>query len=345
MNLITSAPDLVRSPAAEKAAAPSATSALPIQAMFMAGFLGLAFVWAFWPALCLMADRWLHDAQYSHGILVPVFALVVLWLRRGEGNCGLRIADCELENKAPSLHPQSAIRNPQLVGWPSAWGLGFLIVGASLRLNSARLDFDAMDAVALLPMLAGMALLVGGWPMLRWTWPAIAYLGFMLPLPFAIEQGLSQPLRKLATMMSTFLLETLGLPAVAEGHIILIDDVQLKVAEACSGLGMLMTFFALSTAMAMLVRRNWIDRLVIVASAIPIAVLANVLRITTTGVAYVWISPQAGQFFMHDLAGWLMMPVALLMLWWEIRLIDLLFRPGEESAPLRMVPGKVGRPS
>ena len=66
--------------------------------------------------------------------------------------------------------------------------------------------------------------LVGGWQMLVWSWPAIAFLGFMMPPPYMFEQALSLPLRSLATVMSTFLLETCGCPAVAEGNIIYIDD-------------------------------------------------------------------------------------------------------------------------
>src|SRR5207247_2117523 len=119
----------------------------------------------------------------------------------------------------------------------------------------------------------------------RFAWPALAFLGFMLPLPYQVEVALAHPLRRLATGMSTYLLQTIGYHAIAEGNIILIEQSSLGVAEACSGLGMLMTFFALATAMALAIRAPAVDRLVLVVSAVPIAVLANVMRITATGVA------------------------------------------------------------
>jgi exosortase/archaeosortase family protein len=87
---------------------------------------------------------------------------------------------------------------------------------------------------------------------------------------------------------------------------------------------MLLTFFALSTAFALVVRRPLVDRLLLVASAVPVAVTANVVRITATGLAYyAWGQHSAAAHaIFHDLAGWLMMPLALGMLWLELRLLD-----------------------
>src|SRR5262249_50879152 len=124
----------------------------------------------------------------------------------------------------------------------------------------------------------------------------------------------------------------------AEGNIILIEDNQLGVADACSGLGMLLTFFALSTAFALVVRRPRIDRLMLVASAVPVAVTANVARITATGLAYYAAGPHsaAAHAILHDLAGWLMMPLAMLLLWAELLLLGKLFVEQKAPEPLPM---------
>jgi exosortase len=158
----------------------------------------------------------------------------------------------------------------------------------------------------------------------------------MLPLPFRIESALALPLRRIATEMSTYALQTLGCPANAEGNIIYIDDIRLGVEEACSGLGMLMTFFALATALAMIVRAPLWDRLILVASAIPIAILANVIRITATGIAYHLAGKDSSlaQVIYHDLAGWLMMPMALAMLWLELKFLANLLMEAPDTAPL-----------
>jgi exosortase len=268
----------------------------------------LAVLWAHVPTLAALAERWAHDPQYSHGFLVPLFAAVVLWVRRPRGGT--------------------------LKFEPSWWGLPWLAGGALLRLASAALYLEWLDAVSLLPTLAGLCVLFGGPATLRWAWPAVAFLAFMLPMPFQVEVALAVPLRRVATLASTYLLQTFGLPAVAEGNVILIGDVKLGVVEACSGLGMLMTFFALSTAVALVLPRGRVDRLVIFLSAVPIALVANITRITATGVLYVTAGGGVARVVYHDLAGWLMMPLALLLLWLELKLLANLFLAPEPTGPL-----------
>jgi exosortase len=272
--------------------------------------LSLALVWSYWPTLRGMADRWSHDPQYSHGYLVPVFALVVLWLR-GEGR------------------PTSVATN-----W---WGVPILAAGVLLRLAGARYYVEWLDAVSLLPTLAGACLLLAGWPALRWALPAIAFLVFMIPFPYQVEVALAHPLQRLATAWSTYALQVLGLPALAEGNIIVIDEVRLGVLEACSGLGMLATFAALSTAVALVIRRRWPEKLAILASAVPVAVLANVARITLTGVLHRTAGSTLANAVFHDLAGWLMMPLALGLLWLELMLLDRLLVEPEAAGPVPVV--------
>jgi exosortase len=157
----------------------------------------------------------------------------------------------------------------------------------------------------------------------------------MLPLPYQMETGLAQPLQRLATVTSTFALQTLGLPAVAQGNIVLIDDIKIGVLEACSGLGMLMTFFALSTAVAFVIQRPFRDKIVVFLSAVPIGVLVNLIRITATGVLHCTVGSYWANLVFHDLAGWLMMPLALGFLWLELFYLKRLWRL---AGPVRPVP-------
>jgi exosortase len=270
------------------------------------GVLAACTLWAYWPTLVGMALLWAHNPQYSHGFLVPVFALVVLWARR-------------------QAHSAAAFH--------SSWG-GLVLLGAAigLRLVGGHVGLGFLEGPSLIATLAGLCLLMGGGAALRWAWPALAFLVFMLPLPYKIETALGQPLRGIATATSTYALQTFGLPALAEGNVIVLEDYRLGVIDACSGLGMLMTFFALSTAVALVVPRPLMDRLVIVASAVPIAVIANVARITATGVVYQALGEDAAQTLFHDLAGWLMMPLALALLWLELKVLSaVLTEPGPEA--------------
>jgi exosortase len=159
----------------------------------------------------------------------------------------------------------------------------------------------------------------------------------MVPLPFRIDTALAQPLRRFATAASAYLLQTLGLPAFAEGNVIVVEDLRLGVVNACSGLGMLMTFFALATAVAVLIDRPLSDRFVLIASAAPIAILANIVRITATALAHRAWGPDAAHLVLHDLAGWLMMPLALGILALELSLLRRLLPFAERSGPLSVL--------
>lgn len=256
-------------------------------------------LWAFWPALIGLIQRWLHDARYSHGFLVPLLAVFVWWVHRRN-------------------HPISGSE-------PSWWGMPILLGGAALRLVGAYYYLDFFDGLSLLPILLGLVLLIGGWPLARPTAPAIGLLIFMLPLPYQLEGALSAPLQRIGTLASTFALQTLGLPAVSEGNIIRIDDLDIGVLEACNGLGMLSAFFAISTTVALVVRRPLLDRLVVFVSAVPIGVFMNLLRLTATGLVYAVVGAPAAQAFFHDLAGWMMMPLALAAVGFELYLLRRLF--------------------
>ena len=210
------------------------------------------------------------------------------------------------------------------------------MVAIALRLAGAMLFLPWLDAISLLPALAALAVLLGGWAALRWSWPAIAFLAFMPPLPYRLQLALGGPLQRIATQASTYLLQTVGVPATSEGNVIILNTTRLGVVEACSGLSMLVTFFALATAVALVARRPWPDKLLIIASAVPIAVASNVARITVTALLFEAAQDRAAQLVFHDLAGWLMMPVALAMLGAELAVLDrlLVARPPADAQPL-----------
>jgi exosortase len=214
-------------------------------------------------------------------------------------------------------------------------GAALLLGGLGMRLAGTYWYFPSAESIALLPCVAGVVLLVGGRPLWQWAWPAVLFLAFMIPLPFRVASALSGQLQWLATITSTYVMQTLGLPALAEGNVILLNEHQIGIVEACSGLRMLVVFFALATAVVLLVQRHWIDRLVILASAIPIALVSNIVRITATGVMYEAGFSELANHFFHDAAGWLMMPIGLGFLWMELWLLSRLFIDLPAPVPTR----------
>ena len=157
-----------------------------------------------------------------------------------------------------------------------------------------------------------------------------------------MEIALGWPLQRLATNTGAFLLQSFGLMAYADGNVIVTDQGKLGVAEACSGLSMTVLFIALATAISLIVHRPAIDRWVMIFSAIPIALIVNIMRITATGILGQIAGPEVAEAVYHDLAGWLMMPAALLLMGLELSLVSrLLIAPSaievSESAAVRGV--------
>ncbi len=254
--------------------------------------LGVCLLWSLWPALASMTDRWSTDPRYAHGYLVPVFSLALLWTRRAR-----------LDGVKPS---------------GSIWGLALVGLGVVFQLAGGYFRHDSVEGLAFLPYLSGIAVLLGGWRVLGWAWPSIAFLAFMVPLPWRVENALGPPLQSVATSAGTYFLQVLGFMAFAEGNVIHVNDAQIGVVEACSGLSMLISFVALSTAAALVVKRPLLDRIVLVASSIPVALLANITRITLTGVLHERVGDHAASRFYHEMAGWLMIPFAVILYWSEI---------------------------
>ena len=255
------------------------------------GFLG----WAFWPTLEFLASKWSNDPQYSHGFLVPFFSAYLLW-------------------RAVRLSPDSVLSAPR-----SFLALLLLTLAAGMRAFAGGLLFHQLDAAALLVSLGAIALLVGGSRTFRMAAPAIGFLVFAIPLPYELERNVGGPLRIVATQSSTYLLQTLGEPAVAEGNTILIDDHTLEVADACSGLKMLVTFSAFAVGAVLTMQRTWFERGMILLGIVPIAVLTNVLRITATGLSYAHFGESKQTMtFLHDLYGWFMMPAGLGLLFFQL---------------------------
>jgi len=295
---------------------------LPRTKLVSAAGLGLALLWSYWPVLGDMASRWANDPKYSHGYLVPVFALWLLWKR-------LRQAGAQADEKNTDG------------AW---WGLALVVAGIGLHLAGAYVFVDWLSEVSFLIALAGLFLSMGGWRLLRIAAPSVAFLAFMLPLPFQVEAALGTPLQRLAAQASAYVLELLGFCASTQGNIIVLNSRNLEVVEACSGLGMVVTFFALAVGAAIVLKRPWLDRAVIVASAVPVSLIANVVRISATGVLSETVGGPITYFVYHTLAGYLMMTFAALLIWIELWVLSRLLVPAPEDAKVELNFGLTSSP-
>lgn len=266
-----------------------------------------AIGWAYWPTLTNMVHAWESQPDYSHGYLVIPLALLFLWTRRG------------------SL-PRDQVR-------PSWWGALFLMVAVAVRVLAGRYYLIPLDGWTLPLTIAGGVWLLWGAATLRWSAPAIAFLWFMVPIPYSAERWLSVPLQAVATKLSTVALMMLGQPAIAEGNVILLGEHTLFVEEACSGMRIFIGIFALAYAFALFSRWSWWQKGIVLLSVLPVAIVANVTRIVVTGLLYQWVSGEAGQKFSHDIAGFVMIPFAALIFWAVLIFVDKLFPLVEQVSP------------
>lgn len=283
-----------------------------------------AIIWSYWPALVAMQSKWQNDPQYSQGYLVPLFSLYILYLRK------------------------AMVQNVALQA--DTRGLLLIAVGLGLHIFCGYFNVDWIDGVSFLISIAGVFWLLGGLKALHWSWPAVAFLVFMLPLPHRVETGLGYPLQRIATIGSEFLLQTMGISAVAEGNVIFLSNSRIGVVEACSGLSMLLIFFALAVAIIIMFQPAWPERIVLLLSAIPVAVGTNVLRITATGAVQEIFGEEIAEKVFHDWAGWLMMPVAfallLLVLWLYQKVFPLVPESSaavEHSQVLKVIKRQAGK--
>jgi exosortase len=160
-------------------------------------------------------------------------------------------------------------------------------------------------------------LFLGGWTLVKYTWLPISYLVFAVPLPQRYYVAFTMPMRKLASLIASALMNLVnGLETTANGVVIDVIykgnrlEPPLNVAEACSGMRLLMAFLALGVAMAYLHYRPVWQRIILLASTIPIAIFCNIVRVTVTGFIYILGNPKYARGIWHDGLGMIMLFLA-----------------------------------
>ena len=259
------------------------------------------FVFSFWQTLQWLELQWRNEPDYSHGYLVIPLAATLLWIRR---------------DTFPGVASRVDLR-----------GCSLILLAVLMRLVGRFGYMDFLDGWAIAPFVGGITWLTLGLPAARWATPAILFLLMLVPMPFRMETMLSWKLQGLATLLSTATLRICGLPAIAEGHVIWVNDTELMIEKACSGLRIFMGMIALAFFWAATVRRSWIDRVVLLVAAIPLAILTNSARISVTAILYEFFPSESARQAIHDWSGYLMIPTAALLLWLFKYFWECLYRP------------------
>ena len=244
-----------------------------LQWLILAGLV-LALYWQVFMAWG--ADLW-HDDNYSHGLLIPFVSLYFIrhqWQRLTRAN------------RQPAFHGVWLVLAGLLL---------FLVGGIGAEFFSQRLSFVVL--------LYGLILFVEGRDVAAQLRFPIGILFFAIPLPYILYNAVAFPLKLVASQIAVFILKMIGMPVFREGNILQLSHTTLEVVDACSGIRSLMTLITLAFFLAVFMHRHFGKRLLVMAMALPVAVVANAGRVALTAVLTSY-DPAWGSGTLHELAGW-----------------------------------------
>jgi len=248
-------------------------------ALFAAFALPIAFLITYRQTFPELVKQWLGNEDYSHGLLIIPIVAYLIWQKRPE----LRRVDIRPDWRAlPLLFLAIFV---------------FVVGELGAELFTTR--------ISMIVLIFGLVWFLCGPAVIRIMGFPLAFLFLMIPLPGMIHRNLTFPLQLFSSAGSVALLQLLKIPVFREGNVIDIGTTQLQVVEACSGLRYILPLFTLGVLLAYYGQKVSWKRLVLAGAALPIAVVANVARITGTGLIAARWGSQAAESFFHGFSGWL----------------------------------------
>jgi exosortase len=271
----------------------------------------LAFVGRFLPALVTAVAFLALFAQ-------PLVLLVQDWWQLPEAGHGLLLAPTALW-----LAWRSGIREGTAANHGA--GIAILLAAVFIRYVSglAAELFTMRESMVL--ALAGLTVYHYGIRQLVWWWLPFTLAALTVPLPELVTQQLALPLQFEASRIGAKLLSSRHVPVELAGNIIRLPGRELFVTEACSGLRSLTALVSLGVLIGGVALRHPVSRLLLLALAIPVAILINGVRVFITGFLVYFVSPSLGEGFMHITEGWLLFVVSfasLSLLAWGFVLLE-----------------------
>lgn len=267
----------------------------------------IAFIWSYGHSLADLWRLWNESDEYSSGLLVPLLAIYILYSRRRG------FAQCSFE--------------------ACGWGLLAFVLAQMIRFLGLFLMYSSAERLSIVLSIAALILLLAGRQFFRKVLPILLFLCLMLPWPNSIQTYIGLNLQRYATSSAVFCLELISYEVVQEGNVIHIGDVSVAVAEACNGLRMITAFFVISGLVVLLINRAWWEKLIVLASSLPIALMCNTVRLAITAIFFTVLKGEYWEDIFHDFGGYAMMPLALAAIVGELWLLTKLTTlPVEDEA-------------
>ncbi len=266
-----------------------------VRIVLAAGALAMTLTAIYWPTFRELEERWRNDPSWSHGYAVVPACLWLMWSIAQRAGLPWRSEVSVSDTLAGSFA---------------------VLVGIGLH-GVSNLSFTrplSLDAVSFVVTLLGLLWIFGGRVGARTFGGAVLFLVFMVPLPFTWQQPLAEHLQHLVSITSETLLSLFGVPVHREGYLLRLPGQTVEVAEGCSGLRQITLFLAMSVFWGLVNRRRcvWLPLLML---SIPVAVFANTLRITMTGLIVAYAGSEWASGVLHEVEGLFTFALGLGMLW------------------------------
>ena len=232
---------------------------------------------------------WFDIQDYSHGPLVPLFSVYIMWDKR-------------------NVLRSTPIRQ--------SWGgLPLVLLGLCTVILGVYGADLFLSRISFLILLAGLIWTFLGRSMLRALLFPLLTLLLAIPLPEIVFNKITFPLQLRSTQLASGILSLLGVPVLYEGNVIQLPVMKLEVAEACSGIRSLMSLFTLAIFYGYFLERGVRRRIILALASVPIAVAANAARIVGTGLCVQYWDPDKALGFFHEFSGWVIFVISLLLLY------------------------------
>lgn len=239
------------------------------------------------PTYVSLAAKYWPQEENAHG---PIILAIVLWqIWKGRSY----LTDTE-QRKSPIL------------------GFIFLVLGFLFYVIGRSQEIAIFEAGSQIPVLLGVLLITQGMSGAKRFWYPLLFLLFLIPLPGLVVQALTGPLKNQVSILVENVLYWFGYPIARNGVVLSIGPYQLMVADACSGLNSMFSLSALGLFYTYLVQRSgWVHNTILLASIIPIAFFANVVRVILLVLITYYFGDEVGQGFAHKASGLALFMVAL----------------------------------
>jgi exosortase B len=209
-------------------------------------------------------------------------------------------------------------KNPVSGGILLAFGLLLYVVGRSQSIY-------VFEVGSQIPLLLGVMLMTYGASVTKKFWFPLIFLVFLIPLPVVVVDTLTGPLKQQVSVLAENILYLLNYPIARSGVVLSIGQYQLLVADACSGLNSIFSLSAMGLFYAYLMQRSgWVHNGILLASIVPIAFFANVVRVILLVLITYYFGDEVGQGFAHKMAGIVLFMAGLIsfmVLDWVIQMI------------------------